>query len=201
MKRAVLVTPILSKVIPFDDCEYIGVDAGAMTLLKENYPISLAVGDFDSMDQDSFTKLQKQTKIERHPVMKNETDSELAIRLCDEQGYDEIILEGGLSGRIDHTLANIRLLMYRFPNLTILDEKQKITCLTEGNYTLENKYKHISFFAIEPTCLSLHGFLYPLEKSCITPSDVFTVSNSIVKERADIVIHSGKVLCIQSNFK
>lgn len=60
-----------------------------------------------------------------------------------EKGYDEIVLYGALSGRIDHTFANIRLLMYRYPHLVLLDDRQKITLLSKGEHVIK---KHIHMY-------------------------------------------------------
>lgn len=118
-----------------------------------------------------------------------------------EKGYDEIVLYGALSGRIDHTLANIRLLMYRYPHLVLLDDHQKITLLSKGEHVIKKAYTHVSFFALEDTIITLEGFTYQLYKEPITVKDIFCVSNSIVHEEAKVTLDIGKVLCIQSNVK
>ncbi|MBB5183685.1 thiamine diphosphokinase [Catenisphaera adipataccumulans] len=199
MKRAVLITPMVSEIVPFDEADYIGVDAGALLLLHKRMPMKCAVGDFDSMDETQFKMLEAAVKIYQHPVMKNETDSELAIRLCIENGYDDVILEGGLNGRIDHTIANLRLLMYRYPQVTILDGDQMVRILRPGTYRVDTPVKHVSFFAVEPSVLTLRGFLYPLEHRSIVPSDIFTVSNSLDGKEGQIIVEAGKVLYICSN--
>lgn len=201
MKKALLITPMSKHIIKDDSYDYIGVDSGALLLMKENIPMRFAVGDFDSMSDEEFQSLQGICQIVKHPVQKNETDSELAISLCQKMGYDEIVLYGALSGRIDHTLANIRLLMYRYPRLVILDDLQKLTLLSKGEHVLKKIYMHISFFALEETIITLEGFAYPLYKEPISVKDIFCVSNSIVDEEAKVILDKGKVLCIQSNVK
>ena len=52
----------------------------------------MAVGDFDSLNEEDLKRIT--CPIERHPIMKDETDSELAIRLC--KDYDTIYLYGGI---------------------------------------------------------------------------------------------------------
>lgn len=201
MKKALLITPMSKNIIHYDSYDYIGVDSGALLLMEENIPMCFAVGDFDSMTEDEFQRLQGTCQIIQHPVQKNETDSELAISLCEKKGYDEIVLYGALSGRIDHTLANIRLLMYRYPRLVLLDEHQKITVLSKGEHVIKKTYTHVSFFALEDTIITLEGFAYPLYKESITVKDIFCVSNSIVHEQAKVTLDKGKVLCVQSNVK
>ena len=135
MTCAVLITPLVDVVPKIDDCDYIGVDAGALKIIDQHLPIKMAVGDFDSLNEEDLKRIT--CPIERHPIMKDETDSELAIRLC--KDYDTIYLYGGIQGRIDHTIANIRLAMYRFNNLVLIDEHQKISVMNVGEYEIEVK--------------------------------------------------------------
>ncbi|MDO4465890.1 MAG: thiamine diphosphokinase [Bacillota bacterium] len=200
MKSVYLITPLAKKIPMYKDVDYVGVDAGSLRILENHLPLKFCVGDFDSMSSQDFEKLDGY-EIVQHPVMKDETDSELAIRLCKERGYEKITLFGAISGRIDHTLSNIRLLMYSFPEVVLEDESQKIFLLKKGKHKIKNDYRHISFFACEKTTLSLSGFLYNLSEKSINVQDIFTVSNSIAQEEGTVEIKSGSVLCIQSNEK
>ena len=134
MTCAVLITPLVDVVPIIEGCDYIGVDAGALKIIDQGLPIKMAVGDFDSLNEEDLKRIT--CPIERHPIMKDETDSELAIRLC--KDYDTIYLYGGIQGRIDHTIANIRLAMYRFNNLVLIDEHQKISVMNVGEYEIDN---------------------------------------------------------------
>ncbi len=197
MRIALLITPLCQKVPDIDHADYIGVDAGALKIIESNHPIKMAVGDFDSMNELDLKKLD--CVVDKHPVMKDETDAELAMKLC--KDYDEVILYGGLSGRIDHTIANIRLIMYRYNNVTLMDEMQCIRVLKSGTHCVNNEYKHISFYAIEESVISLDGFLYSLKKTRISVSDIYTTSNSLENNIGEVVVHSGSILCVQSNWR
>lgn len=199
MRTAILITPT-SKTIPvFEEADYIGVDAGALLLIENHVPCAFAVGDFDSLDEEALQKVEEVCPVYRHPIMKDETDSELAIQICTEKGYDSIYLYGALSKRLDHTLANIRLMMYRYPKVICFDETQSICVLEPGRHEIIKRYKHVSFFSIEPSILSLQGFLYPLEHQKVFVEDIYCTSNSIVDDVATVLVESGKVLCVQSN--
>ncbi len=182
-----------------DGADYIGVDAGVLHLLGQGIMPVLAVGDFDSMTSAQLEQIKNSIDIEKEPVMKAETDSQLALMLAKERGYEQIILAGAFGGRIDHTIANLRLMEYQDPSLILWDEGQIAFCLKSGVHALKNEYRNVSFFALEPTVLSLHGFLYPLEKRRIVPGDIYTISNSILDEEGTVIIESGSVLCIMTN--
>lgn len=201
MKTALLITP-KSQIVPaMENVDYIGVDAGALLIEEAGYPCLLAIGDFDSMDADALKALKERMEVIQHPVKKNETDSELAIRLCKERGYTSIILWGGLSNRLDHTLLNIQLLKHN-PDLVVLqDEKQKVSILQKGEHILKNAYRHISFFPLEESILTLEGLLYPLNHRLIEVSDLYLTSNSFVEKEAHVLVEKGSLLCVESNYQ
>lgn len=199
MKTAVLVTP-RTETVPRLEADYFGVDAGCLVLIEAGIPMKMAVGDFDSMAASDLEKIKKRTEVEIHPVMKDETDTELAVRSCREQGYDKIIVTGAVSGRLDHTIANL-VLLRKYPQMVLMDEFHYISCLREGIHLIENDYKHVSFFAPDGAVLSLCGFLWPLDHRQLNPDDIYAVSNSIIEDKGIVTVHQGRVLCIQSNYR
>lgn len=202
MKKVLLITP-KSKTIPkLDDYDYVGVDAGALLVLKEGFPLLFAIGDFDSMSDTDYVYLSRHCdQIYKHPIQKNETDSELAVRTCKEMGYEHIVLWGGISGRLDHTMINILLLLHREKDLILMDERQKVSLLSKGQHLLQANYKHVSFFALEKTMISLSHFLYPLDHQIINTDDLYLSSNQIIDKQGQVDIEFGKVLCIESNLQ
>ncbi len=202
MKKVILITPKSKSIPDFDGFDYVGVDSGALLLLKEKKTLTFAIGDFDSMSKEEYNFLSKHCdQIYKHPVQKNETDSELALRTCKEMGYEQIILWGAISGRLDHTMINILLLMHRDENLILMDENQKVSLLSEGMHQLEANYQHVSFFALEKTMISLHEFLYPLDHQIIQCNDLYLSSNHIIGKEGIVDIAYGRVLCIESNLQ
>ena len=201
MSSGILVTPIAKSVPFYDNAVYVGVDAGGYRILEQNLPLAFAVGDFDSMDPDQLKALEKKTCCIRYPAEKDETDSELAIRTAYEKGLDPVILWGGLSKRLDHTIANFRLLMYQFPDLILQDESQKVFLLQKGEHVIKNEYTHCSFFVVKDAVVSLSGFLYNLNSRRVDPSKIYMVSNSIAGKEARVIVHEGLLLCIQSDEK
>ncbi|MEF9921131.1 MAG: thiamine diphosphokinase [Erysipelotrichaceae bacterium] len=200
MKRVCLVAG-MSKVIPdLTNCDYIGVDGGAIKCLKQGIKMQVAIGDFDSITNIELIELKKVTKVIQLSTHKNETDSEAAIIYALKHKYDEIILYGGLGGRMDHELANLYLLIYRYPNLVLMNEDNRIRVLEVGTYYIPKEYTYLSFLALVPSDISEQGVAYPLDHAIISCSDIYTVSNEIIEE-AKITIHYGKVLMMESNDK
>lgn len=198
MSKVILVAS-RAEMVPHMDCDYIGVDRGGYIAMQQNIPLVCAIGDFDSINKEEKQALAAYTTLVSLPVRKNETDSEAAIHYALQKGYNEIILYGCFGGRMDHSLANLYLLMNRDYPLTLQNETNEIQVLTPGKYTIFNKYRHLSFLALEDSCISETGVAYCLHERVLTKQDIYSVSNEIIGKSAEICIHYGRMLMIQSN--
>lgn len=199
MSKVILVAGLASH-IPYDtQYDYIGIDAGAYACMKQKVPMKFAIGDFDSITAEQKEKLVAYTSMIKLPKHKDQTDSEAAIYFALEQGYKEIILFGGLGGRIDHTLANVYLLAYRNLPLTLMDEHNKMYIRSKGKYEITNDYQYLSFLALEKTQFTISGVAYPLVKRTICKQDIYTISNEIIKESAFLEIEEGSLLVMQAS--
>ena len=85
----------------------IAVDGGLLHAQRLGVRADLAVGDFDSLGY-----VPQGIPVFRHPVIKDDTDMMLAVRLGLERGYRRFLIYGGLGGRLDHTLANLQTLAF-----------------------------------------------------------------------------------------
>jgi thiamine pyrophosphokinase len=90
----------------------IAVDRGAAWLAAHSRPPDVLVGDLDSLPAPLVEQLAAAgVEIDRHPVDKDASDTELAIERAVAAGATRIVLLGALGGRrIDHELANLLLL-------------------------------------------------------------------------------------------
>lgn len=201
LKPALLVCP-LATALPQLDCHYIGVDLGAYILAKNNIMMELAIGDFDSCDTKQYEIIEKKSiKLNRLPVAKDESDLESAIKKAKEMGYKTIYITGALGSRFDHQYVNLQLLIQeKNVKIIFLDPTNRLETFKRGKHEIAKKnYKYISFFAIEDSVISLHGFKYPLKNRLITKKDIYTVSNEIIDEVGILEVHQGKVLVVQAS--
>ena len=176
--------------------DYIGVDKGAWYCLCSGIPMICAIGDFDSISKEQLIKLQSATEVICLPKRKNETDSEAAIALAKDRGYEQIYLYGGLGGRMDHTLANLYLMLYRDHTLVLEDAHHEIRMAKAGAYSLQKRFRYLSLLALEDSVITISGVAYPLAHRTIMTKDIFTVSNEIIGE-ALLTVEKGSVLLIQ----
>ena len=179
---------------------YIGVDKGALTLARNGKRMLLAIGDFDSVEESDLAYIKEYSDmlLQLNPI-KDDTDSEAAVMYAIEKGYQKIHLYGGLGGRLDHAMINLRLVS-RFPETVYLhDQNNFIYSLAEGVHSIDkHEYTYISFFTEDEAIISLEGLKYPLDKQQLTNKDTYTTSNEILEDRGIVTVHAGKVTVIQS---
>lgn len=195
MRPAVIVCPLADWLPDIPDAVYIGADAGADRILEAGKELYMAVGDFDSADHGP----DYACRTEVLPVHKDIPDSQACLQLAKELGFSPLYLVGGMAGRIDHTIANIRLCGYHYEDLILLEKDQQVKRLGPGVHTVENKWKNVSFFALEETVISLDRFKYELKDYFLTIPDILCLSNQVAGPEGTVTIRCGAVLCILTN--
>ena len=198
MSVILLISPLAKKIPLIEGADYAGVDAGALRCMEQGISMVYALGDFDTA-KGNYSSIEKEVVCYRLPTRKDETDMESAVYEAIERNYDQIILYGVLQGRFDHTMANLYLLLHRFPFLILMDENNRVRVLSKGTYIFQKEYTYLSFLALEKSCMSEEGVSYPLDHKQIDTSDIFTVSNEIIGTQAVITLHEGRVLMIEAN--
>ena len=173
----------------------VGVERGALAILAQDDKLSLALGDFDSVTAEEFALIESRSlSLKRYPSRKNESDSELAIAWCLDQGAEHIHVYGALNERLDHHHVNVGL-AYAHPEVILYNETNQIQAYTVGAHLIQQEdYRYFSVFTFGEAEISLIGFSYPLDHISIHLDSRFTVSNQWQKKDAQLVVHRGKVL-------
>lgn len=194
----------LKELIPYYDI-LVAADSGFNHLSAiGKYPDYL-VGDFDSIDMSSLTEIDAGiTKVIRHPIEKDKTDTELAIDVLYELKVDEITILGGTGSRLDHTLSNIFNLRYMYElgiNGTIMDENNSVTYMR--GYSVVSIKEADTYISILPITtdgaeISLKGFHYPLDHECLNLGSSLGISNYLEKNEGTVICHKGEVLLIKA---
>jgi thiamine pyrophosphokinase len=183
----------------------VGVDRGALFLIQHGLSPRLSIGDFDSVS------VEERAKIEQHsgyvsacdPVMKDLTDTEMALTWALEQQPAEIVLLGALGSRFDHTLANVHLLQKALLariDCKIVDETNEIHLIDRELTVERDHFKHVSLlpFSPEVTGVTLCGFQYPLKDATLRIGDTLGISNVLTADSGTITVKSGLLLAIKS---
>lgn len=177
----------------------IAADAGYLHLQKLNIEPQILLGDFDSMDEPENKELI------RYPVMKDDTDTMLAIKLGFEKGYDEFVIYGALGGeRTDHTVANIQSLAYIAQSGgkgTLIGKNEKFTVIKDSEIILESDVnKTFSVFAYGGNAegVTIEGSLFDVENVELSPLFPLGVSNKFKNNNVKISVKSGYLLVVYS---
>ena len=181
-----------------DDDIIIAADGGYDNLIRFGYKPDILIGDLDSVKSD----IPEGTRIIRFPKEKDETDMFLSYEAGVKLGYDEFVMLGATGGRLDHTYANLSLLLYakeRGHNVTVIDEHGMILCIKNESVTLSGVTgSTLSVFAIGGVAegVSIDGAKYEVENTTLTPSFPLGVSNEFIGNNVRITVRDGALLII-----
>ncbi|QVI33601.1 thiamine diphosphokinase [Lacticaseibacillus chiayiensis] len=153
--------------------KWIGVDRGALRLVKAGIQPVLAVGDFDSLTSEEFQLVHDRVQeIEQVPSAKDDTDTELAMKVAlTDFSADKVTLVGATGGRLDHLLSNLFLpLQPRFlvdiERIHLLDEQNHVDYYGPGTHEIQplSGYRYVAVINLTPvTDLAIIGAKYPLK--------------------------------------
>lgn len=214
MKRTVIVAGgkkepdiLKSQIVERNSMLLIAADSGMEVFYQLGIAPDVIVGDFDSVRPDVVDYFRKNPQIifkELNPI-KDDTDTESAIRLAISMGAAEIVLLGATGSRLDHVLGNIELLAIGLKAgvpITMLDANNRI-CMIEKDTRLSKKEQYGSYVSFIPyekngVEITLRGFKYPLEQYLLTGGTSLCISNEIVADEAEVILKKGVLLMIES---
>ncbi|MCL6458817.1 MAG: thiamine diphosphokinase [Gorillibacterium sp.] len=185
----------------------IGADRGALFLVRSGLTPDLSIGDFDSVTPAEKREIQHASHQfeDCDPVLKDYTDTEMAIERALTQKPLEILLLGVLGTRFDHSLANIQLLVRCHDQgvpCRIVDQHNELIVAGPGTLALnwKSRFSHVSLLPITPqvTGITLTGFRYPLHEATLTMGQSLGVSNVLEEPCGSIETAEGLLLVIQS---
>lgn len=185
----------------------IAADRGMEFFYRNQLLPDLIVGDFDSVSTEILDYFQtcNQTEIITLNPVKDDTDTEFAIRTAIEKGATDITFLGITGSRIDHVLGNIELLAIGLENhvsMEMIDAHNRIRMIEQGisihRDTQFGKYVSLIPYTKEVSGLTLEGFRYSLQQFTLKKGCTLGVSNEIAGENANIKFDEGILLVIES---
>lgn len=158
----------------------------------------LIIGDFDSGSRPENAPCET---IE-YSAEKDDTDTMLCLKKAIELGFSEIVIVGGVGGRLDHTLANISALLYADEcgvTATLKGSENTAFIARDEERIPKSPGSYLSLFSVTSAAeVSLKGTKYGGAHTTILRSFPLGVSNEITSDEAVITVHTGKVLCVVS---
>ena len=166
-----------------------GVDRGCIYLLENNLPVSKAVGDFDSLNEQEKVIIDKFFDKEELNPIKDDTDTEHALKMAIEMKPEKIVLLGCSGTRLDQTFASIRLLKLAADagvEAVMLDGHNRIRVARGSSIISKNdrfgKYISILPFGDRIDGLKIRGFKYDTDGLSIDAASTRGVSNELTHD-------------------
>ena len=183
----------------------IAVDGGLSFANSMNIIPDYIVGDFDTVPKFILDQYEGKSEIIRFNPEKDNTDSDLAIRLACDIGSSEIVIIGATGRRIDHTIANIELLTIPLKagiQAYIIDEYNKLY-LIDGIHCIERQDMYGKYISLIPLTeyvkgLTLTGFKYSLKDYTYKYGSSLGVSNELKDEHGYIQLSEGILIVMET---
>lgn len=187
---------------PKGDDITVAADSGILNAKLLGDHIGIAVGDFDSFPERD---IPEDAEIIRLKPEKDMTDSQVAVEVALERGADSFVIIGGLSGRLDHTLANLSILedlTARNHYAIMTDGTSRVHFINGGSALIgRSGFKYFSLIPATDVVkgVSVEGAKYPLKNARLSRKNAgFGTSNEIDGNCALITVKKGSLFVIES---
>jgi thiamine pyrophosphokinase len=178
-------------------------DGGARHAYALGLVPDLIIGDMDSLDGELQSHFVRQgSRIMRYPQRKDETDTQLALEMAFMMAPDQILIFGAIGGRLDHTLANLSLLLLaaeRGVSARLVDEWSEVFIVKEKAVILGEAGQTVSIypFGSDASGITLEGFEYPLTDATMRVGKPYGISNRLTAAKGVIAVGSGHLLVVR----
>lgn len=172
-------------------------DGGYNLAMAEGLVPNLVIGDLDSVRPGEIL-----CDVMQLPREKDDTDLMAAIKYALNEQFENIVIVGGLGGRLDHTIASLQALAYGLDHgkRILLKDGFSQVCLIENESLriARQEGMYLSVFAFSDVCtgVSESGVKYPLSGHTLRSSFPLGVSNEFAAEEALVGVESGRLLVV-----
>ena len=188
---------------PDKDDLVVAADSGLNNARALGIRVDAVVGDYDSRGHKP--DVDKGVEGVTVPTEKDVTDTQLAVEYALQKGACEIVLVGGLGGRLDHTLANLSILedlLDKRVRATLLDGQNRVRLLRNDSTILPRSgYTYLSLLSLDPVSrgVEIEGVKYPLKGERLHRTlGGLGVSNEITGNCCFVSVRRGTILIVES---
>ncbi|VTU09034.1 thiamine diphosphokinase [Actinobacillus porcinus] len=183
---------------------YVGIDRGCLALLDNGLPLDFAVGDFDSVTESELMKIRANAKeIVSAPTVKNDTDTELALKVVFARFPRALVtVYGAFGGRLDHLFSNVFLpsepaLAPFMQQISLVNTQNHISYAPVGKHQIfpVQGMNYVSFMSDDK--LTITGAKYELNAQNFFSKKIYS-SNEFIGKPIEVSLNSGYVVIIQS---
>ena len=165
--------------------------------------LDLIVGDFDSHENP---QMDVETIV--LPCEKDDTDTFFAAKEMVRRGFEAFLLVGVIGARLDHTLANLSILLMLDDagrEAKAIDDYSEMEIVSAkagrpGIAYIEDSYSFFSLLNITGTAegIAIRNAKFPLEDAKIDCNYQYAVSNEVLPGKtAEVSISNGRLLLIK----
>ena len=174
-------------------------DGGLKHLEKLKILPNLIIGDFDSFKNPN---LDIETIV--LPREKDDTDTMAAVKEGIERGYKDFLLLGVIGERLDHSLANVSILLYLDSlNLKgkIIDDYSEMLLVSKKEELVSDEFSYFSLINILSNAKGVNVIdaKYPLIDATLPTTYQYSVSNEVLPNKVSkISLKEGTLLLIKT---
>lgn len=182
----------------------IAADSGLHHALDMGVTPGLVIGDLDSADPDLVSSAERAgAEVIRYSADKDQTDLELALGTAVERGADELVVIGGLGGRLDHLLANCALLAadrWAPQRVRLIDATASLWVVRGERNLVLRPDAVVTLLAYGGSAnVSTTGMRWDLREATLTAGSSWGVSNEVIgPDGPTVVAHSGVVIAVST---
>lgn len=158
----------------------------------------LIVGDFDS-----FSAAPSGANVITLPREKDDTDTVYAVKEALRRGFDEFVLLGAAGGRLDHTLANVSLLVMldRLGKKAVLvDDCSDMRVISREEASIADTCRFFSLLTVNGSArhVTIENAKFPLRDAEIHCDYQYGVSNEVLPGKtARVRVGEGQLLLMR----
>ncbi len=173
------------------------VDHGVDACRRAGLPPTLLIGDADSAAPENWRWGEMQAeRVERHPVEKDFTDTQLALQRATEGGPAVLLLTGAFGGRFDHAYSTIFSAAQVKAPCVLADERELAAYVHDGErltLTFGKRPKALSLLPMtaEAEGVTLEGTHWPLMDATLCQGRPNAVSNVLESGSDSCTIQTG----------
>ena len=175
----------------------VAADAGFDLAASLGVRPDTVVGDMDSIQSIEALATYDGADVIKYSEDKDETDTEIGLKLLWDSGCNFVCIYGGGGGRLDH-LVGLLAIFDRdlFPNLWILDT-HLITTISDRITIVGKKGSVVSFFPVgtEPCTMTSSGLKWGLDNLRWSKGDC-GISNVISENAMWVQIKTGRLIMV-----
>jgi thiamine pyrophosphokinase len=187
----------------------IAADGGALKAAELGLTPAIVVGDGDSLAPEAVENLRSAgSEVIVHPVEKDESDTELAVREALARGATQVVILGALGGtRLEHGVAN--LLLLTLPDLSridasIVDGSSTFRVIgTTGPDDMAISGEMGDFVSLLPLSARVEGVTtvnmrFPLVNATLEPGQTRGLSNELSADKGEVRLRAGRLAVIHT---